>query len=44
MFVNCRQARFLSGSQQYIFSKIGRSASKEVILQLISSKCISILL
>jgi len=44
MFVNCRQARFLSGSQQYLWKKIGRCASEEVILQLISSKCIPILL
>jgi len=44
MFVNCRQARFLSGSQQYLWYKIERFASEEVILQLISSKCIPILL
>jgi len=45
MFVKCRQARFLSDSHRAgIFGKIGRCASEEVILQLISSKCIPILL
>ena len=43
MFVNYRQARFLAVSYSSIFGKIGRSASEEVILQLISSKCIPIL-
>jgi len=45
MFVNCRQARFLSGSAaNSIFGEIGRCVSEEVILQLISSKCIPIVL
>ena len=44
MFVNCRQAWFYRAANS-IFGKIGRCASDlEVILQLISSKCIPILL
>jgi len=31
-------------SANYIFGKVGRNASEEVILQLISSKCIFVLL
>jgi len=39
-----QNVRFIGRSMAYIFSKLGRLASEEVILQLIGQKCLPVLL
>ena len=40
----CKAKRSFHRSVNAIFSKVGRSASEEVFLQLVSSKCMPVLL